>query len=136
MRPHFYKVGAYDWWKLVLRRPRLPNPMPWDFFVQEFWAKYVNDMYKKVKWKQFSNLNQRNLSIAEYENEFSHLDKYAPKVVLIKAFRCRQFEDGLNGSIKSYLAPVTSLQQANFYQLVQASMKMEKSEMRNRGKKS
>ena len=25
--------GAYDWWKLVLRRPRLPNLMPWDFFV-------------------------------------------------------------------------------------------------------
>ena len=20
--------GAYDWWKLILRRPRLPNPMP------------------------------------------------------------------------------------------------------------
>ena len=25
--------GAYDWWKLVLRRPRLPDPMSWDFFV-------------------------------------------------------------------------------------------------------
>ena len=25
--------GAYDWWKLVLRHPRLPNLMPWDFFV-------------------------------------------------------------------------------------------------------
>ena len=35
---------AYDWWKLVLKRPRFPDPMPWDFFVQEFWAKYVTDM--------------------------------------------------------------------------------------------
>ena len=25
--------GAYDWWKLILRRLRLPDPMPWDFFV-------------------------------------------------------------------------------------------------------
>ena len=25
--------GAYDWWKLVLRRPRLPDLMLWDFFV-------------------------------------------------------------------------------------------------------
>ena len=24
---------AYDWWKLVLRLPRLPHPMPWDFFT-------------------------------------------------------------------------------------------------------
>ena len=67
-------------------------------------------MYKKVKWKQFLNLKQRNLSGAEYEKEFSHLNKYVPEVVLTEAFRCRQFEDGLNESIKRYLALVTSLQ--------------------------
>ena len=65
--------------------------------------------------KQFLTLKQRNLSVAEYEKEFSHLKKYAPESVLIEAFRCRQFEDGLNESIKGYLAPVTSLQQVNFH---------------------
>ena len=88
-------------------------------------------MYKEVKCKQFLNLKHRNLSVVEYEKEFSHLNKYSPKVVLTEAFRCRQFEDGLNESIKRYLAPVTSLQQENFYQLVQAAMKVEKSEMSN-----
>ena len=44
----------------------------------------------------------------------------------------RQFEDGLNESIKRYLAPVTILQQVNFYQLVQATMKVEKSEASSR----
>ena len=72
-----------------------------------------------------------NLSIAEYEKEFSHLSKYAPEVVLTEAFQCRQFEDGLNEFIKRYLAPVTSVQQVNFYQLVQAVMKVEKFEMSN-----
>ena len=24
---------AYNWWKLVLRSPRIPNPMPWEFFA-------------------------------------------------------------------------------------------------------
>ena len=48
--------------------------------------------------------------MAEYEKEFSHLSKYAPESVLTEAFLCRQFEDGLNESIKRYLAPVTSLQ--------------------------
>ena len=43
--------GAYDWLKLVLRCPQVPDPMPWNFFVQEFRAKYVTDMYKEVKWK-------------------------------------------------------------------------------------
>ena len=67
--------SSYDWWKLVLRSPRLPDPIPWEFFVQEFRAKYVYDMYRETKWKQFLNLKQRNLSVAEYKKEFIHLRK-------------------------------------------------------------
>ena len=119
---------AYDWWKLVLKSPGIPNPMTWEFFVQEFRAMYVTDMYRESKWKQFLNMKQRNLSVAEYEKELSHLSKYAPEAVLTEAFRCKKFEDGLHDSIKRYLAPVTSLQQVNFYQLVQAAMKVERLE--------
>ena len=124
--------SAYDWWKLVLRSPRLPDPIPWEFFIQEFRVKYVSDMYRETKWKQFLNLKQRNLSMAEYEKEFSHLSKYAPESVLTEVFRCRQFNDGLNESIKRYIAPVTVLQQVNFYQLVQVAMKVEKYEASSR----
>ena len=122
---------AYDWWELVLKSPRILDPMPWDFFIQEFRAKYVTDMYRETKWKQFLNLKQRNLSVAVYEKEFSHLSKYAPKSVLTKAFRRWKFEDGLNEFIKRYLTLVTSLKQVNFYQLVQAAMKVEKYEARS-----
>ena len=73
----------------MLRSPRIPNPMPWEFFAQEFKAKYVSGMYRETKWKQFLNLKQRNLSVAEYEKEFSHLSKYAPESVLTEAFWCR-----------------------------------------------
>ena len=119
---------AYGWWKLALRSPRIPNPMTWEFFVQEFKAKYVTEMYRDSKWKQFLNLKQRSLSVAEYEKEFSHLSKYASELVLTEAFRCRQFEDGLHDSIKRYLAPMTSLQTVDFYRLVQAAMKVERLE--------
>ena len=67
--------SAYDWWKLVLRSSRLPDPISWEFFVQEFKAKYVFNMYRETKWKKFLNLKQRNLSVAKYEKEFSHLSK-------------------------------------------------------------
>ena len=79
-------------------------------------------------------MKQRNLSVAKYEKEFSHLSKYASEVVLIETFWCRQFEDGLHDSIKRYLAPVTSLQQVNFYQLVQAALKVERLETSNKEK--
>ena len=49
--------------ELALRSPRIPNPMTWEFFVQEFKAKYVTKMYRESKWKQFLNLKQRNLSM-------------------------------------------------------------------------
>ena len=75
-------------------------------------------MYRETKWKQFLNLKQRNLLVAEYEKEFNHLSKYAPESVLTEAFQCRQFDDGLNESIKRYPTLVTVLQQVNFYQLV------------------
>ena len=41
--------AAYDWWKLVLRNPLLPDPVTWDYFVTEFNTKYVIDDYKESK---------------------------------------------------------------------------------------
>ena len=88
--------AAYDWWKLVLRNPLLLEPISWDFFVREFQTKYVTDDYKETKWKQILNMKQGNLTVAEYEKEFSRLSKYALELVLIETFRCRHFEDDLN----------------------------------------
>ena len=67
--------------------------------------------------------------MVKYEKEFGHLSNYAPELALTEAFWCRQFEDGLHDSIKRYLEPMTSLQQVNFYQLIQATMKVERLEM-------
>ena len=122
--------AAYDWWKLVLRNPLIPDPVKWDNFVTEFNMKYVTDDYKESKWKKFLTLKQGEMAVAEYEKEFSRLSKYAPESVLTEKFRCGQFEKGLHESIKRYLTTVTSLQAVNFYQLVQAAIKIKKSEMK------
>ena len=123
--------AAYDWWKLVLRNPLISDPVTWDYFVTEFNTKYVTDDYKESKWKQFLTLRQGKLTVAEYEKEFNHVNKYAPESVLTEKFRWRQFEEGLHESIKRYLANVTLLQFVNFYQLVQEVIKIEKSEMKS-----
>ena len=114
-----------------MRNPLLPDPVTWDYFVTDFNAKYVNDNYKESKWKQFFTLRQGKLTVAEYEKEFSRLSKYASESILTEKFRCRQFEEGLHESIKRYLTTVTSLQVVNFYQLLQAAIKIEKSEMKS-----
>ena len=86
--------ATYDWWKLVLRNPLLPDLITWDYFVIEFNTKYVTDDYKGSKWKQFFTLRQGKLTVAEYEKEFNCLSKYASESVLTKIFKCRQFEEG------------------------------------------
>ena len=48
--------ATYDWWKLVLRNPLLPDLVTWDYFVTEFNTKSVIDDYKESKWKQFLTL--------------------------------------------------------------------------------
>ena len=127
--------ATYDWWKLVLRNPLIPDPVTWDYFVIEFNTKYVTDDYKESKWKKFLTLRQGKMTVAEYEKEFSRPSKYAPESVLTEKFRCGQFEEGLHESIKRYLTVVTSLQAVNFYQLVQSAIKIEKSEMKSQERK-
>ena len=113
----------------------LPDLVTWDYFVTEFNMKYVTDDYKESKWKQFLTLRQGKLTVAEYEKECSRLSKYALESVLTKKFRCRRFEEVLHESIKRYLTAVTSLQVVNFYQLVQAAIKIVKSEMKSQERK-
>ena len=43
------ECATYDWWNLVLRNPLLPDPISWDFFVQEFQTKYVTNDYRETK---------------------------------------------------------------------------------------
>ena len=74
-------------------------------------------------------MKQGYLTVAEYEKEFSRLSKYALEPVLTETFRRRQFEDDLKESIKRYPIVVTSLKVVNFYMLVQAAKKIEKSKM-------
>ena len=107
--------AAYEWWKLVLRNPLLPDLVTWDYFVTEFNTKYVTNDYKESKRKKFLTLRQGKLTVAEYEKQLSRLSKYAPKSIFMEKFRCRQFEEGLHESIKRYLTDVTSLQVVNFY---------------------
>ena len=74
--------ATFDWWKLVLRNPLLPDPVTWDYFITNFNTKYVTNDYKESKCKQFLTLRQGKLTVAEYEKEFSSLSKYALESVL------------------------------------------------------
>ena len=51
----------------------------WEFFLDEFKKHYVGRIYlSNMKW-EFHNLKQIQMSVIEYQREFTRLSKYAPE---------------------------------------------------------
>ena len=73
--------------------------LTWDFFIAEFRKQYVGRIYLSNMRREFHNLKQRQMSVTEYQREFTRLSKYVPKMLVIEEDKCRKFEDGLNDYI-------------------------------------
>ncbi|XP_055822858.1 uncharacterized protein LOC129891495 [Solanum dulcamara] len=122
MSPGTHK-DAYDWWVGVPNAKVKPPVLTWDDFVKEFRMKYVPPAYCDAKKKEFLNLRQRGMSIAEYQQKFLRLSRYAGGIITDEKDKCRRFEDGLNDSIKKNVA---ILQHENFCKLVSAAFTWER----------
>ena len=60
---------AKDWWDAVDRR--YPEGISWDQFQQEFTDIFFPQSQKDSKIEEFFRLEQKNMSILEYEKRFS-----------------------------------------------------------------
>ncbi|XP_012477463.1 uncharacterized protein LOC105793071 [Gossypium raimondii] len=91
--------SAYNWWKtLVSVVPK--EKVTWDFFQEEFRKKYVSQRFIDQKRKEFLELKQWRMTVAEYEREFVKSSKYSQECVSNEATLCKRFEDGLNEDIR------------------------------------
>ncbi|XP_060195272.1 uncharacterized protein LOC132624523 [Lycium barbarum] len=113
---------AYDWWVSVPNAKAKPPVLTWNDFVKEFHMKYVPPAYHDAKKKEFLNLEQGGMSIAEYQQKFLRLSRYAGGIINNKKDKCRRFEDGLNNSIRK---SVVVLQHKNFCKVVSAALTWE-----------
>ncbi|XP_012477541.2 uncharacterized protein LOC105793161 [Gossypium raimondii] len=94
--------STYRWWKTlvsVVSKERVT----WDFFQEEFRKKYISQRFIDQNRKEFLELKQGRMSVAEYEREFVRLSKYAQECVPIEAIMCKRFEDGLNEDIRMFV---------------------------------
>jgi len=114
---------AYDWWVSVPNAKVKPPVLTWDDFLREFRMKYVPPAYCDAKRKEFLNLRQRGMSIAEYQQKFLRLSRYAGGIIKEEKDKCRKFEDGLNDSIRKNVA---ILQHEKFCKLVSAAFTWER----------
>ncbi|KAA3478387.1 Gag protease polyprotein [Gossypium australe] len=99
------KGEAYQWW-VTVRNIHPINRINWNFFVSEFKKKYVSQLYLKKKKREFFDLKQKNMFVAEYECKFTRLSKYAKELIADETDMCRRFEWGLNEEIYVPLLPL------------------------------
>ena len=58
---------AYDWWETIPNATARPPVLTYADFLKEFKDRYMPEMYRDEKQREFLNLKQRNMTVAEYE---------------------------------------------------------------------
>ena len=73
--------------------------------------------------REFHNLKQRQMSVTEYQREFTRLSKYAPEMLVTEEEKCRKFEDDPNDYIQAY---VTGFSHDDFSKIVSCALNVER----------
>ena len=114
---------AKDWWDAVERR--YPDGITWDQFQQEFIDKFFPQSHKdSKKIEEFFKLEQKNMSVSEYEKKFSELVRLVPYIQADEVLKCKRFLSGLQHRIRVHLSVVP---QNRFGELVEAALRVEQS---------
>ena len=113
---------AYQWW-ISVTRTTPPESITWKFFLDEFKKHYVGRICFSNMRREFHNLRQRQMSVTEYQREFTRLSKYAPEILVSEEEKCRRFEDGLNDLIRAH---VTGFCHDDFSKIVTCALNVER----------
>ena len=79
---------------------------------------YLNNMRR-----EFHNLKEIQMSVTEYQREFTRLRMYVPKMLVTEEEKCRKFEDGLNEYIRVY---VIGFEHDDFSKIVTCALNVER----------
>ena len=73
---------ARDWWRVVEEKLRGEGMhQEWNTFLEEFRKKFIPMVIRDRKKQEFIYLRQRNLTVPQYEVEFTKLAKYTLDMV-------------------------------------------------------
>ncbi|PKI68264.1 hypothetical protein CRG98_011344 [Punica granatum] len=75
---------AQYWWEATQRRldSNSSHVITWAEFMQAFYNKYFPASFRRTKEREFLNLKQGDLSVAEYEVKFTKLSRFAPTLAI------------------------------------------------------
>ncbi|KAH7838847.1 hypothetical protein Vadar_031889 [Vaccinium darrowii] len=95
---------AHHWW--TMKEQSEPR-MAWTRFLVVFREKYIPQSIQDAKCTEFQQLKQKGqMTVSEYEAEFTNLAQYAPHMVATENMKARKFEDGLKPEIRKVVRPM------------------------------
>ena len=100
--------------------------------MDEFKKHYVGRIYLNNMRRECHNLKQRQMSVTEYQREFTQLSKNAPVILVSEEEKCRRFEDGLNDHIRAH---VTAFFHEGFSKIVTCALNVERVKKEERERK-
>ncbi|MQL99517.1 hypothetical protein Taro_032240 [Colocasia esculenta] len=96
---------AHAWWESV-EATRADAQFTWNKFKEHFNSKYFSERVQERKASKFASLKKRNLTVAEYEAQFSRLARYANHLVSTERMKAKCFLNGLRPAYITQLAPL------------------------------
>ena len=111
-----------DWWDVMDRSD--PDGISWDQFQQEFTDRSFPQSHKDLKIEEFFILEQKNMSVSEYEKRFLELVRLVLYIQGDEVLKCKRFLAGLQHRIRVHLSVVP---RKIFRDLVKVALRVEKS---------
>ncbi|XP_059441908.1 uncharacterized protein LOC132174233 [Corylus avellana] len=94
---------ARHWWTtkkvLLIQELSREEAISWLRFQKEFLQQYFPKILRDVKAREFMDLTQGNMTVAQYAGRFNELARFASYLVADEQNRVRKFEQGLNPRI-------------------------------------
>jgi hypothetical protein len=94
---------ARHWWiakkVLLIQELGSEEAISWPRFQKEFLQQYFPKILRDAKAREFMDLTQCNMTVAQYAGRFNELARFAPYMVADEENRVRKFEQGLNPRI-------------------------------------
>ncbi|XP_059461792.1 uncharacterized protein LOC132190760 [Corylus avellana] len=123
---------ARHWWTgkkvLLIQELGREEAISWLRFQKEFLQQYFPKILKDAKAREFMNLTEGNMTVAQYVGRFNELARFAPYLVANEQNRVRKFEQGLNPRIHER---VVCFEIRDFVELVNKASLAEESVKRN-----
>ena len=102
---YLFDGAACHWWVIVERKwERDEVEISWEQFREEFLRKFILQVVRDMREKEFMRLIQESLTVAKYEAEFNRLIHYALHILADEQRRRKKFIEGLKLDLRRAVA--------------------------------